>query len=63
LLIPAEEILLKEGIPDFGGLPLFPGDLSVPDLKKLPVEAAKLILANSISPLPLHKTLVLLEVP
>lgn len=58
----AEEILLKGGISDFGGLPLFPGDLSVPELKKLPNEVAKLILANSISPLPLHKTLVLLEV-
>ncbi|HJX54715.1 MAG TPA: DNA methyltransferase, partial [Polyangia bacterium] len=57
----AEEILIKDGIPDFLGLPLFPDDCGVPELKKLPVEAAKLILANSISPLPLHKTLVLLE--
>jgi SAM-dependent methyltransferase len=57
----AEEILVKGGIPDFSGLPLFPGDCGVPELKKLPDEAAKLILANSISPIPLHKTLVLLE--
>jgi len=57
----AEGILAKSGIPDFGGLPLFPDDLGVPELKNLPVEAAKLILANSISPLPLHKTLVLIE--
>jgi DNA modification methylase len=31
------------------------------DLRRLPNEAASLLLANSISPLPLHKTLVLLE--
>ncbi len=30
-------------------------------LRSLPEEAAKLLLANSISPLPLHKTLVLLD--
>jgi SAM-dependent methyltransferase len=57
----AEEILAKSGLLDFGGLPLFPGDLASPELKKLPVEAGKLILANSISPLPLHKALVLIE--
>jgi SAM-dependent methyltransferase len=57
----AEENLIKDGIPDFEGLPLFPVDLSVQKLKRLPVEIEKLILTNSISPLPLHKTLVLLE--
>lgn len=31
------------------------------DLRKLPQEAATLLLANSISPLPLHKTMVLLD--
>lgn len=31
------------------------------DLRQLPPEASSLLLANSISPLPLHKTLVLLE--
>ncbi len=57
----AEKILAKGGLTDFEGLPLFPGDLATLELRKLPVEAEKLILANSISPLPLHKTLVLLE--
>ena len=33
----------------------------VADLRTLPPEQAKLLLANSISPLPLHKSLVLLE--
>lgn len=32
------------------------------ELRKLPSEAEQLLLANSISPLPLHKTLVLLDV-
>lgn len=31
------------------------------DLRRLPEDAASLLLANSISPLPLHKTLVLLD--
>ena len=57
----AEETLARDGIPDFEGLPLFPGNFAIPKLRTLPVEAGKLILANSISPLPLHKTLVLLE--
>jgi len=57
----AEEKLVSGGTPDIGGLPLFPGDITSQELKKLPHEAEKLILANSISPLPLHKTLVLLE--
>ena len=57
----AEEILAKDGIPDFEDLPLFPGNLTTLQLRKLPVELGKLILANSVSPLPLHKTLVLLE--
>jgi hypothetical protein len=57
----AQEILATDGIPDFEDLPLFPGNFAVPQLRTLPDEAEKLILANSISPLPLHKTLVLLE--
>lgn len=57
----AEENLFNCGIPDFEGLPLFPGDIGISALKRLPAETGKLILANSISPLPLHKTLVLLE--
>jgi hypothetical protein len=57
----AEEKLISGGIHDIGELPLFPCDITDQELKKLPPEAEKLILANSISPLPLHKTLVLLE--
>jgi SAM-dependent methyltransferase len=57
----AEENLFNCGIPDFEGLPLFPGDIGFSALKRLPAETGKLILTNSISPLPLHKTLVLLE--
>lgn len=50
-------VLKSQGIDDkllFGN----PNDLN---LQTLPPEKEKLILANSISPLPLHKTLVLLE--
>jgi DNA modification methylase len=50
--------LRQQGIDDqrlFGRLP---GNLS---LRTLAPEAAQLLLANSISPLPLHKTLVLLD--
>jgi SAM-dependent methyltransferase len=57
----AEENLFNCGIPDFEDLPLFPGDIGISALKRLPAEIEKLILTNSISPLPLHKTLVLLE--
>jgi SAM-dependent methyltransferase len=57
----AEGLLAKSGTPDLISLPLFPSDLASSVLKKLPHEAEKLILANSISPLPLHKTLLLLE--
>ena len=44
-------------------LPLFQeaGQEEKPDLKALPPDAAKLLLADSISPRPLHKVLVLLE--
>lgn len=57
----AGRILAKDGIPDFEPLPLLPGNPATLQLRKLTVEAGKLILANSVSPLPLHKTLVLLE--
>jgi len=50
-------ILKSQGIEDN----LSFGDLKDLDLKTLSPETEKLILANSISPLPLHKTLVLLE--
>jgi hypothetical protein len=36
-------------------------DIEIDSLKKLDPDAAKLVLSNSISPLPLHKTLVLLD--
>ena len=51
-----------QGISDENDLPLFHStDRSPPKLKTLPSEAFKILLKNSISPLPLHKTLVLLE--
>ena len=44
-------------------LPLFrsAGTNGTGELRQLPAETAQLLLTNSISPLPLHKTLVLLE--
>jgi len=54
--------LEKQGIDDDGCLPLFSdttGDFA--DLRSPPSESTKLLLKNSISPLPLHKTLELLE--
>jgi SAM-dependent methyltransferase len=54
--------LVDQGIADLPASPLFgnSGHLRS-DLKTLPAEAFKLLLTDSISPLPLHKTLVLLE--
>jgi DNA modification methylase len=46
------------GIPDSDGLPFAISD-ALPSLRTLPVEKMKLLLRDSISPLPLHKTLVL----
>jgi len=62
----AKEKLQSEGLEDDPPLPLFKstrgGGLDYPKvLRKLPLEMGKLLLANSISPLPLHKSLVLLE--
>lgn len=62
----AREKLQSEGIEDEPPLPLFRSTCGAgPDypkvLRKLPLEKEKLLLANSISPLPLHKSLVLLE--
>jgi SAM-dependent methyltransferase len=57
----AEEILAEDGIHDFDNYSPFQSIPAALQLRELPVEAGKLILANSISPLPLHKTLVLLE--
>ena len=54
----AHEILKSEGLTDE------PMDLdpdSLPSLRRLPPESSRWLLKNSISPLPLHKSLVLLE--
>ena len=57
-----EEKFARDGIKDEDGLPLFAPSLSVPaPLRSLPPDSLKLLLKNSISPLPLHKTLLLLE--
>lgn len=62
----ANEQLRRQGIDDEPPLPLFRRPSTVapvhPDvLLRLPPEKERLLLANSISPLPLHKTLVLLD--
>ena len=55
----ASAILASQGIED---LPLFHrATTEHPGLRRLSEEAEKLLLRNSISPLPLHKVLVLLE--
>lgn len=55
--------LESQGLGDYASLPIFrkgyPNSL---DFLRLPAESSKLLLKNSISPLPLHKTLVLLNV-
>ncbi len=62
----AREQLQSQGIEDEPPLPLFRSTTTVGSghpkvLRKLPPEKAKLLLTNSISPLPLHKTLILLD--
>jgi len=62
----ASEQLDLEGFEDQPPLPLFSqtreaGLGCTEALRKLPPEKEKLLLAHSISPLPLHKTLILLE--
>lgn len=58
----AAERLESEGIGD-DDLPLFrKRRISRPRLRVLPPETSKLLLRDSISPLPLHRTLVLLEI-
>lgn len=55
--------LKEEGIDDTLDMPLFrTGRKSIPNLQTLSEDAWKLLLRDSISPLPLHKTLVLLEI-
>ena len=59
----AEQKLRADGIEDTAALPLFANGHRRPvGLRELTADENKLLLANSISPLPLHKTLVLLEV-
>ncbi len=54
--------LETEGFDDTHGLPLFEnGKKAASNLKTLPADSYRLILKDSISPVPLHKTLVLLE--
>ncbi len=54
--------LERDGIQDMEALPLFRTESKVTsNLRTLPVETWKFLLKNSISPLPLHKTLVLIE--
>jgi hypothetical protein len=69
LITHAEEVakstseqLRKEGLGDDSSLPLFPQRRSEPPkLRSLSSDGFRLLLRNSISPLPLHKTLVLIE--
>ncbi len=57
----ASEQFCSEGI-DEPALPLFQKDRETePELRSLPDEQTKLLIKDSISPLPLHKTLVLLD--
>ena len=56
------ERLRGQGIDDLGAGPLFrTGDAAVAGLRTLPADRLGLLLRNSISPLPLHKTLLLLD--
>ena len=55
--------LQSQGIDDLGPAPLFQvPDPPIAELQTLPPERQSLLLKNSISPLPLHKTLLLLDV-
>ncbi len=56
----ASETLQRDGLDDFTALPLFQAaKASRVALRALPADSAKLLLKDSISPIPLHKTLVL----
>jgi SAM-dependent methyltransferase len=58
----ASEKLEADGFQEGDDLPLFSRRLKRPvKLRELPVDINGLLLTNSISPLPLHRTLVLLE--
>ncbi len=51
------DVLLQQGIDDLA----FSADGEQPLLRRLPSDAEAILIKNSISPLPLHKTLILLE--
>ena len=56
------ERLRGQGIDDWGAAPLFrTGGAPASGLRTLPADRLSLLLRNSISPLPLHKTLLLLD--
>ena len=56
----ARRELERDGIDELDALPLFAGNGRLPSLTRgLPQEQSKLLLKDSISPLPLHKSLVL----
>ena len=58
----AQRILRKGGIDEWAGLPLLAGNGDAQArLRALDPEQSRLLLKDSISPLPLHKSLVLLE--
>ncbi len=56
-----DRALAEEGIRDTAGLPLFAEPVDQNRLRRLPEEQAALLLRGSMSPLPLHRTLLLLE--
>ena len=58
----ARRNLARDGCSDWGGLPLFAShEAARAELRTLAPAKRKLLLKDSISPLPLHKTLVLLD--
>lgn len=58
----ARAVLERDGVDDDAALPLWQRDRKrTARLRTLPDEVADLLLTNSISPLPLHKVLVLLD--
>ena len=60
--VSARRALDEDGIGDWNGLPLFEENgRSRTPIRGLRAEQSKLLLKGSISPVPLHKTLVLLE--
>lgn len=56
------EIFEAEGVEDAGATLILKSVAAPAKLRTLPDQEAKLLLTNSISPLPLHKTLTLLEI-